>query len=433
MFTWHHNPQDYTSWGLIISRKDKDLSTRSYRDCEGLKATNKPQKNMATVTVSLRDDSYTKKDGTLALYCTIYAGGKRIRVPVGVSVEPRNWDGKNQKVRGTSSEARDSNLIIRDVKARVNDILVRFRLEHRDITKEEFIREYSSPGRHKSFWDFMADELNSRRDLISQNTYRSQFSTLVKLKEAVGELPFKNLTEDTLKDIKRILAKNYGNNPNTVAKNLITLKTYVRIALRKKYISSNPFDVEKIKRVRPNQVWLTEEELKRMIDAYSRGLFQSNLHAVLQYFLFSCFTGMRLSDVKAFEMEQVKGEFIIVNPAKTKRTSNEIVSIPITKPVRMLLTDAARHRVRGRVFECYADQVTNRMLKRIADYLNISKPISFHSARHTFASIFLERTDDLATLQKLLGHSDIKQTMVYVHMTERKKVEQMQRCWDQWV
>jgi len=70
------------------------------------------------------------------------------------------------------------------------------------------------------------------------------------------------------------------------------------------------------------------------------------------------------------------------------------------------------------------------MLKKIADYANINKEISFHSARHTFATFFLEKTDDLATLQRLMGHSSISQTMVYVHLTEKKKVEQMQRCWD---
>jgi len=139
---------------------------------------------------------------------------------------------------------------------------------------------------------------------------------------------------------------------------------------------------------------------------------------------------MRMSDIKIFTMEQIKGEFILINPVKTKRTNNEIVAIPITKPIRYILNRVTKYRVHGKIFETYADAVTNRMLKKIASMLDINKEISFHSARHTFATYFLEKTDDLATLQKLLGHSDIKQTMVYVHLTEKKKVVQMNKCWN---
>jgi integrase/recombinase XerD len=385
---------------------------------------------MGIVTISTRDDSYLRRDGTIALYCTLYIGRQRVKIPVGVSVLPGEWDMDRQQVKGSSKEVKDKNLIVKNVKARVNDIFVRYRLENRELTKKTFLKEYNEGQTHADFWAFMEFELNRRKGTISDNTYRAQQSTLKKFKKVLPELQFREMNEDTIRELRKLLVKEYKNSQNTITKNLITLKTYVSIAMRKKYIDANPFSVEKIKRFKPNQVWLKETELLKLLDAYRKNAFPPNLHRVLQYFLFGCFTGMRLSDVKNFEMDQVKGDFIILHPIKTKRTSNEMVSIPITKPTRMILNDAARLRLHGKVFEAYADAVTNRWLKKIAEGVGVNKDISFHSARHTFASIFLEKTDDLATLQKLLGHSDIKQTMVYVHMTEKKKVEQMKKCWD---
>jgi integrase/recombinase XerD len=385
---------------------------------------------MPKVSVYIRDD-YKRKDGTCAVYCIFYIKKQRVMIPSGVTVTPAEWDATKARVKGTHQEAKDANLIIQDVKARINDVFVRFRLEGKNLTRELFLKEFNNTNTYKDFWDFFEKTLEKRRGTIAENTYTAQKSTLKKLRLVVPTLEFSDINEDFIRDIrKRLAQKPFKNSLNTITKNLITLKTYVLEAKRKRLIEVNPFEVEKIRRGKSNPIWLNENELLKLISYYNKEQFSPNLHCVLQYFLFSCFTGMRLSDIKGFDMEQVKGDFIIINPIKTKRTSNEVVSIPITKPIKTILKNVAKYRLKGKVFECFADAVTNRMLKKIAEGAGINKEISFHSARHTFATIFLEKTDDLATLQKLLGHSSIQQTMVYVHMTERKKVEQMAKCWD---
>ena len=385
---------------------------------------------MPKISVCIRDD-YVKKDGTCAVNAVFYINRQRLVLPCGVTVNPEQFDKKKGRVKGSSSEAKDANLIISNVKARINDIFVRYRLENKTITRNIFIKEFTNSNTYTDFWDFFEKELEQRKGAIAENTYRAQQSTLKKLREVLPRLNFVEFDDETLRDLKKRLSqKPWLNSPNTISKNMITLKTYVSIAVRKKLMDENPFRIEKIKRFKPNQVWLTENELHRLIEVYKQNELPPNLNTVLQYFLFAAFTGMRLSDIKAFTMDQVKGAFILINPIKTKRTSNEIVTIPITRPIKRLLNDVAKNRLHGQVFSCFADAVTNRMLKRIAAHCGINKEITFHSARHTFATIFLEKTDDLATLQKLLGHSDIKQTMVYVHLTERKKVAQMKRCWD---
>lgn len=385
---------------------------------------------MAKVRVSLRR-GYVKVDGTSAVVFSFYINRKRVVIPTGVSVSAAEWDDENSRVRGNSRQAKDANLIISNVQAKINDVLVRFRLSDRTLTRDAFFKMFRNEGKFSDFWEFFAHELEQRRGSLAENTYRAQKSTLKKFMEVIPELPMEEVNHELVRTLRQRLSKiPYNNAENTINKNLITLKTYVLLAQRAKLVDNNPFEVEKIRRAKGKQVWLTEKELLKLVKVYTDQTLPLNLHHVLQYFLFSCFTGMRLSDVKAFDMDQIKGSTIVLNPVKTKRTTNELVTIPITKPIRRILNDAAKHRVTGRVFDCLADAATNRYLKRIAAQAGIAKDISFHSARHTFATVFLERTDDLATLQKLLGHSSIGQTMVYVHLTEKKKAAQMHRCWD---
>jgi len=385
---------------------------------------------MSAITAYI-SENYKKKNGTTPIILRFYINRQKIKISTGISIEKSKWDAENQQIKGVGKEAKDNNLIIKNLISRINNIFVTYRLGERRITKEIFLREFNSNSKFSDIWAFVDSEIEKRKGLISKNTYKAHKSTIKKFIQILPNLQFHEFNEETIRDIKKLLKSKFNNNQNTIAKNLITLKTYVSIAIRKKYIDEDPFRIEKIKRSKSNQVWLTDKELNKLVEFYRQENLPSNLNRVLQYFLFSCFTGFRLSDVKEFRMEQVKGDFILINPIKTKRVNNEMVTIPLTKPIKKLLKEVAPHRVEGRVFDCFADQVTNRMLKKISELAGINKDISFHSARHTFATYFLEKTDDLATLQKLLGHSDIKQTMIYVHLTEGKKVAQMHKSWNE--
>ena len=118
---------------------------------------------------------------------------------------------------------------------------------------------------------------------------------------------------------------------------------------------------------------------------------------------------------------------LIFEPQKTKNTTGKTIKVPLTDFARKLIQDAGRFRVSGNIFDTYSDQKTNVYLKDIAILCGIKKNITFHIARHTFATLFLEETDDLATLQQLLGHSSIMQTMVYAHVSEMKKKIQIKK------
>lgn len=99
----------------------------------------------------------------------------------------------------------------------------------------------------------------------------------------------------------------------------------------------------------------------------------------------------------------------------------------MSEPARNLLKELDGGKSQGRIFtNVQCDQVVNRQLKEIAKSLEINKKISAKTGRHTFATIFLRKTKDIATLQKLLGHTNIQETMIYAHVMEESKLEGVQ-------
>jgi len=215
------------------------------------------------------------------------------------------------------------------------------------------------------------------------------------------------------------------NRVDTISKKMRCLRNYLNRARRANIILTNPFDQFKIKKGKGRIIYLEEKEVKQMIGLYNREYCPRQMKKILKYFLFSCVTGLRLSDVKRIRREDIINDTIYIIPVKKINTDHEMVSIPLCSMAKNILDDVARFRVSGRIFDCYTDQVTNRYLKDVAKLLKIRKTITYHVSRHTFATLFLEKTNDLATLQKLMGHQSIAQTMVYAHVSETKKREQI--------
>ena len=134
-------------------------------------------------------------------------------------------------------------------------------------------------------------------------------------------------------------------------------------------------------------------------------LFHKNM---LSMFLFSCFTGLRFSDVSKLTKENIFSEDIVFTSEKTGKFQR----IPLNNSAKRYLDPID-------IFKGnYTNEYFNRELKEIAKIVGIRKKITFHVSRHTFATNFLSCGGRVEHLQKLLGHSKIEDTMIYVHIVE---------------
>ena len=381
---------------------------------------------MSTIRV-IQNKQRLTKEGNAPVYITFYLGKEKLMLPCKISVPVLKFDCKSGLVKGNSKEVKDTNLVISNIKAHINDILVKFRLKDKLLTKEIFMREYNNPTDYKTFHDFVKEYMKTYSRRIEMGTFKHHVSCMKKFKEYNELLQFQDLTKDYLSDYLIYMKKKLGNSEATAQRNMSTVKIYVTAAFRKGYVDVNPFNEFHIRRIKSDVDYLSEEELMQFLRLYYQRVLPDKLQNTLAFFLFMCFTSLHITDARMFTIEQVSNNILTYYRIKNRNCKPEPIKIPMSEPVKNLLNELNGGKDQGRVFtHIQCDQVVNRQLKEIAKSLEINKKISAKTGRHTFATIFLRKTKDIATLQKLLGHTNIQETMIYAHVMEESKLEGVQ-------
>lgn len=367
-----------------------------------------------------------KKDGTTPVYITIHISSKTIKINTGVSVAPDNFDVEKNRIKGSSKKVKDDNLIIGKCLATINEIFVRYRLQRKKLTADLLLKEYNNPTLYIDFYAFMDKKLQERvkDNEISQISERHQRVALNKLKKYKPQLMFSEIDKDFINSFRRWLKNKNGNSVNTIQKTLAYFKIYLNIAVQEKIIDQNPFVFIANRRVNTERVFLIEKELIKLTNLYDKKRLTETLHRTLRHFLFMCFTGVRISDFVRLKKENLEYNVLKFIPYKTRTKKPISIHVPLIAKARQLIAD--ENSQLPELFDTISEQKYNDQIKEIMNKVGIKKAVTNHSARHTFATMFLEKTNDVATLQKILGHTDIKDTMIYVHISTKKITEQME-------
>lgn len=367
------------------------------------------------------------------VWVSFYVNREKVNFSTKVAVDCKNWSEKNACVKPGDKNASDKNLIIENIHARINNVLVKYRLKDKKLTRDSFLRAYHRPTDFNTFFDYVTAQQKKLSIKTELSTLSTHMSAIRKLQQYSPTLTFDDITKDWLDDYFIYLRKELDNNSNTAYKNMGILKKYVRMAYKDGYMDENPFDSWQIKKTTASCVFLTEDELTRLTNLYRSGELEYNYHKTLEFFLFLCFSSLHVGDAKVLKLEQFGNTSFTYYRLKLRNKKPEPIVVPISEPLRNLLVNIVGPRKKGPVFEkVQADQTMNRNLKEIAAIACIDKPITHKVGRHTFATIFLRKTKDIAALREILGHSDISETLIYAHVLEESKQEGIQ-CFNDFV
>ena len=267
-------------------------------------------------------------------------------------------------------------------------------------------------GHRYIFVEFMYNEI-SNASLSTKTLHRD---TARLLKEYNESLAIREITTECLYDLEFFMqAKGFA--VNTIARHMKVLKKYINLAIKKGLLYQSPFIGYTIKSQETHKEALSEKELKLFEEYVSERPADKE---VLSAFLFSCYTGLRYSDICCFSKRNIQ----VLNNKKwiilwMKKTGNE-VRIPLSTVFngKGLAISREIKRPRGPLFKLRNNQHTNRVLKAIAQKIGIKRNITFHMARHTFATLLLYRGVSITTVQKLLGHRSVKTTQMYSAVTD---------------
>ncbi|MFV8336411.1 tyrosine-type recombinase/integrase [Flavobacterium sp. RSP29] len=360
-----------------------------------------------TAKIVIKDD-YVRADGTSALYLQIFLNKEKKKIPCNISVKSSEFDKIKQRVKAKNPMYRDFNLIIEKMLGDLNKIEVNYRLSNLNLNLSSLLNEFDNPTSRIDFIKFWEDEMIRQKEILKTDTYRQQMTMLNKTKAFKSPLFFYEINENYIQDLKVHCKKILKNNDNTISSLLKSFKKYLHIANKKGIVTPVSFNDIKNKSFKGNRTFLSPDEI-RSLNKYWESEFVNDTHKnILSMFLFSCFTGLRISDVTNLTNDNIIENTLAFTAVKTSKFQ------------RISLNDSAKKYLDPKLIfkSAYTGEYINRELKNIAKICGIRKVITYHVARHTFATNFLICGGRVENLQKILGHSKITDTMIYVHIVE---------------
>lgn len=257
------------------------------------------------------------------------------------------------------------------------------------------------------FIDCALDYLNKSSDELAPLTVRTYYWNLKKIEYFCPELECENLTPDFVRDFKHHL-ESLRNKEATVVKALSVLRVFCNKMKADGIIDCDPFENVKIKRAYSHRGFLTLRELKHLYLNFQdlRTTLTRSEEEAMRVFLFSCFTGLRYSDLQTLNSSEIFDWKIRKQTHKT----GEAVYIPIPVQARILLPEPLKP---GRIFHVIDNASFNRTLRKAAQKLGHFKYVHCHLARHTFATTCITIGIPLPATSKLLGHRNLDTTLIY--------------------
>lgn len=271
------------------------------------------------------------------------------------------------------------------------------------------------------FYDVALNYLEQEKENLAPLTVRTYYWNLKKMQYFRPDLDCTEVNEQTVRDF-RLHLQQRGDKPNTVIKALSVFRSFSRKMLADGLIAEDPFSRIRIGQVFSRRGFLTTSELKRLYLNFldKRKFLTETEQDVMRAFLFSCFTGLRYSDLRSLDSSEIFDWKIRKQTHKT----GEPVYIPIPLQARLLLPGTLKS---GRVFRMVENSHFNRTLRSAAPKLGYYKHIHCHLARHTFATTCISLGIPLPATSKLLGHRKLETTLVYAKFIDTYLDKEMKK------
>lgn len=341
-----------------------------------------------------------------------------------VYVKPNQWDNSRRMIKNHPNKDALNQYLCECI-----DELERKELEMLRKGKGVILQDLSKPKElsSPSFLDFLQYEIMHSH--LKASTMKNHYSTLRILSQYRDDVGFGDLDFSFLSGFEYfLLQKKYHS--NTIAKHMKHLKRYINLAINKGLmeLQQYPFRKYKIKYVDSKRTHLTPEELHRLetIDLSTK----PRLKKCLDMFLFSCYTGLRFSDV----IRVTPGNILSIDGKWWLIYSSLKTDVSVRLPLFLLFDGKAlpiieRYRFnQPTIFKMKpnSNSNVNKQLALICRLASIDKKVSFHTARHTNATLLLYLGANITTVQKLLGHKSVRTTEIYSNIMDMTVVRDLE-------
>jgi len=399
------------------------------------------ENHSVAVYFSIRASKKNKK-GLSPIEVSISYNGERIYFSTGKSANAKDWNKQKQMVRGGTPEAKLINDYLIEFRNRIYEKEIELMKRGYMITVhilKDAVLDKMSCLKDATLMQVISEHNEEKQKLIGKGVASTTYYCFDHTKRLLLEFMQKKYKRDDIllnevnisliQSFHTFLLSDKGMAQNTCTKHLKFLKAMVNRAVANNYIQYNIIASYKVEREPVDIDFLTEEELRRIIN------FDTpipRLEKARDFFLFGCFTGLAYIDIKTLNPEHIvrddEGRLWI----KKKRVKTGVLSrIPLLPMAKMILE---KYKGSKTLIPIQDASDINKYLKDIAIYCKIDKHVTFHTSRHTFAStVTLANNVSMEVVSKMLGHTNTRMTAHYAKLLDKYIGEQMDDIYDLYV
>ncbi|MBU3681240.1 MAG: site-specific integrase [Flavobacterium sp.] len=390
--------------------------------------------------------SKASKNGLLPIYQRITINGSRIELSTSRTVEKAKWNTAAGKVKGNSEEARLINSHLDLLKHNVYETEKWLLNNGHEINAQTLKNKLTGIDENQRMLLTIFEDHNKRmKDLIGKefsiNTHKKYLTAIshtrdfLKSQYRVNDIAISKVDIAFVNDFDFYLRNNKNCNNNSTIKYIRNFGKIIKQSYVNGWLEKDPFLRYKGKVREVERVYLSQEEIETIIN---KELAIKRLELVRDMFVFSCFTGLAYIDVfnlsKANIIIGIDGEKWISTHRQKTESASKIPILAVTQQIIDKYQNHPQCLSNNKLLPILSNQKMNAYLKELADLCNINKELTFHMARHTFATtVTLTNGVPIESVSKMLGHKDLRTTQHYAKVLDKKVSEDMKILKDKFV
>ncbi len=377
------------------------------------------------------------KDGAASIFARVTVNNISAEIATGKRVLPSQWVAVKGRAKGNTLTNKQINAFLDQMEYRLQDITLQIQRSGKQVSAKKILDRYKNIDTPKiGILTLYAEHNNELKELVNITTTLATYKrheTSLKLfreflehKYNVKDIPIDEVDLGILKKYQHYLMTERHNNNNTTVKYLKNLGKILNIGVSRKLISSSPIEDMKLKTEVVDKGFLTKDELSRLA---AKKFDIERLEQVKDVFLFCCYTGLAYVDVHSLTRDDLVEDNGTGWIKKARHKTRVMCHIPIIKPAKAILDKYAQStRSSTNLLPVLSNQKMNAYLKEIAAIAGITKELTTHLARHTFATtVTLANNVSIENVSKMLGHANIRMTQHYARILDSSIKNEMMR------
>jgi site-specific recombinase XerD len=373
------------------------------------------------------------KGGPMAIYMRITVNGKRADMSAGRECDPAKWNSQAGRAIGTKEETRALNNYLDSLQTKVRNAHQTLIDTNQRITTESLQNQFNGKAEKSRYLMQLFTEHNAKvkaligngfeaNTLKGYNTSEKHLTAFLQKEYGKTDIEINQLDYAFITEFEFYLKAECKCSGVSAAKYIKHLKKIVNHCIANSWLTINPFVNYKSTAKAKERTYLTQQELDSIAN---KKLSIERLQQVRDIFVFCCYTGLSYADVKKLKRSEIAigmdGERWIFTSRQKTDTSSRIPILPVALKILDRYQDHPQCENKGLLLPVLSNQKMNAYLKEIADLSDIVKHLTFHLARHTFATtVTLSNNVPIETVSKMLGHTNIKTTQHYAKVLDLK-------------